>query len=312
MAKYTVHRLLYAIPVLLGVSVLVFSMLLLIPGDPVSLMMSETSAASKQAVELKREQLGLNDPVYVQYARFLKGIVTFKLGTSIQTNRPVGSMILDVFPKTLELTIAATILTFLIGVPLGVLAAVKQHSPIDTISMVLANIGVSIPIFWLGLLMIQIFSIKLGWLPVTSQGGFDLKHLLMPTFALALGGASIVARLTRSSLLEVLNLEYVMTARAKGLSGSRVILQHALRNALIPVVTIVGLQFGSLLGGAVIVETVFARQGIGAMAVNAIQKKDFPLVQGTVLVAAIAYVLANILVDISYAIIDPRIKYGDA
>ncbi len=310
-AVYVVRRFLYAIPVLFGVSILVFSMLLLIPGDPVSLMLSETSATSKAAVEAKRDQLGLNDPIYVQYGRFLKSIVTFNLGTSIQTNRSVGGMIRDVFPKTLELTIVATVLTFLIGVPLGVLAAVRQHSLLDTVSMILANIGVSMPIFWLGLILIYIFSIKLGWFPVTSRGGADLKHLVMPSVALALGGAGIVARLTRSSLLEVLNLEYVVTARAKGLTGRTVVTRHALRNALIPVVTIVGLQFGSLLGGAVIVEAVFARQGIGAMAVNAIQKKDFPLVQGTVLVAAFAYVLANILVDISYAFIDPRIKYGE-
>jgi peptide/nickel transport system permease protein len=310
-AVYIVRRFLYAIPVLFGVSILVFSMLLLIPGDPVSLMLSETSATSKAAVEAKRDQLGLNDPIYDQYGRFLKSVVTLRLGTSIQTNRSVGSMIRDVFPKTLELTVAATLLTFLIGVPLGVIAAVKQHSLLDTASMILANVGVSMPIFWLGLILIYIFSIKLGWLPVTAQKGADLKHLVMPAVSLALGGAGIVARLTRSSLLEVLNLEYVVTARAKGLSARVVVTRHALRNALIPVVTIVGLQFGSLLGGAVIVEAVFARQGIGAMAVNAIQKKDFPLVQGTVLVAAFAYVIANILVDISYAFIDPRIKYGE-
>jgi ABC-type dipeptide/oligopeptide/nickel transport system permease component len=309
--QYAIRRLLQAIPVLFGVSILVFSMLLLIPGDPVALMLSENSAVSKEAVDRKRAELGLDDPIYVQYWRFLESVVTFDLGTSIQTNRPVGEMIGDVYPKTLQLTLAATSLTFIIGVPLGMLSAAKPRSWIDSLCMLIANLGVSMPIFWLGLIMIYVFSIKLGWVPVTTQGGSGFRHLILPAFALALGGAGIVARLTRSSLLEVLNLEYITTARAKGLTNRRVVIGHAMRNALIPVITIVGLQFGALLGGAVIVETVFARQGIGSMAVAAIQRKDFPLVQGTVLVAACSYVLANVLVDISYALIDPRIKYGD-
>lgn len=310
MGTYVIRRLLQAIPVLLGVSILVFSMLLLIPGDPVTLMLSESSAASEQAVERKREELGLNEPIYVQYIKFMKGVVTFDLGNSIQTNRPVEDMILDVFPKTLELTIAATLLTFLIGVPLGVLSAARQHSWIDTSSMLLANFGVAMPTFWLGLIFIYVFAVQLGWVPITASGGSEFKRLILPAATLALGGASIVARLTRSSLLEVMNLEYIQTARAKGLNERVVVLRHGLRNALIPIVTIVGLQFGALLGGAVIVETVFARQGLGSMAVRAINLKDFPLVQGTVLVAAFSYVFANILVDISYAYLDPRIKHG--
>jgi peptide/nickel transport system permease protein len=311
MGQYVLRRALRAIPVLLGVSILVFSMLLLIPGDPVSLMMSETSAASMDAIERKREELGLNDPVHLQYARFLKGVVTFDLGTSIQTNRPVADMIMDVYPKTLQLTLAATALTFLIGVPLGVIAAARQHSIFDSVSMLLANIGVSMPIFWLGLILIYLFSVRLGWVPITTAGGSTFRHLILPSVTLALGGASIVARLTRSSLLEVLHLEYIMTARSKGLANSLVVMRHGLRNALIPVVTIVGLQFGALLGGAVIVEAVFARQGIGSMAVVAIQRKDFPLVQGTVLIAAVSYVFANFLVDLCYAYLDPRIRVGD-
>ncbi len=275
-----------------------------------TLMLSESSAASEQAVERKREELGLNEPIYVQYIKFMKGVVTFDLGNSIQTNRPVEDMILDVFPKTLELTIAATLLTFLIGVPLGVLSAARQHSWIDTSSMLLANFGVAMPTFWLGLIFIYVFAVQLGWVPITASGGSEFKRLILPAATLALGGASIVARLTRSSLLEVMNLEYIQTARAKGLNERVVVLRHGLRNALIPIVTIVGLQFGALLGGAVIVETVFARQGLGSMAVRAINLKDFPLVQGTVLVAAFSYVFANILVDISYAYLDPRIKHG--
>lgn len=310
MGQYVIRRFLRAIPVLFGVSILVFSMLLLIPGDPVSLMLSETSATSREAVERKREELGLNDPVYVQYGRFIKGVLTFEMGRSIQTNRPVGEMIADVYPKTIELTVVATLLSFLIGVPLGIISAVKQHSWVDNISMFLAYLGVSMPIFWLGIILIYIFSVQLGWIPITTRGGSGWRHLILPAFSLSLGAASIIARLTRSSLLEVLGLEFVNTARAKGLSERKTVLGHALRNALIPVITIVGLQFGALLGGAVIVETVFARQGIGSMAVNAILRKDFPLVQGTVLVAATSYVFANILVDISYAWIDPRIKHG--
>lgn len=310
MLRFIIRRSLQAIPVLFGVSILVFSMLLLIPGDPVTLMLSDSSATSKQAVDQKREELGLNDPIYVQYVRFLKGIVTLRLGTSIQTNRPVGEMIRGVFPQTIQLTIAATVFSVLIGMPLGVVSAVKQHSFIDALSMFLAYRGVSMPIFWLGLIFIYIFSIKLGWVPIINQGGSGLKQLILPSLTLALGGASIIARLTRSSLLEVLGMEYIVTARSKGLSERRAVVGHALRNALIPVVTIVGLQFGSLLGGTFIVETVFARQGIGAMAVTAIQRKDFPLVQGTVLVAAFSYVIANVLVDISYAFIDPRIRFG--
>jgi peptide/nickel transport system permease protein len=305
---YILQRLLRAIPVLLGVSVLVFSMLYFLPGDPATLMLSETSATSKEAVDRLREELGLNDPLHVQYWRFLSSALRLDMGQSIQTNREVTEMIMEVFPSTLVLTLTATAMSVLIGVPLGIAAAVRPHSWIDKLSMGLAYIAVSMPIFWLGLMLILVFSVYLGLMPITGQEGTG--RLFLPAFSLAFGASSIIARLVRSNLLDVMHQEFVTTARSKGLSEQRVVISHALRNALIPTVTMVGLQFGSLLGGAVIVETVFARQGIGRMAVNAILRKDYPLVQATVLFAAAAYVLVNILVDVSYAWLDPRIKYG--
>ena len=307
MIHYILQRLLRAIPVLLGVSVLVFSMLYFLPGDPATLMLSETSATSK-AVDRLREELGLNDPLHVQYWRFLSSALRLDMGQSIQTNREVTEMIMEVFPSTLVLTLTATAMSVLIGVPLGIAAAVRPHSWIDKLSMGLAYIAVSMPIFWLGLMLILVFSVYLGLMPITGQEGTG--RLFLPAFTLAFGASSIIARLVRSNLLDVMHQEFVTTARSKGLSEQRVVIGHALRNALIPTVTMVGLQFGSLLGGAVIVETVFARQGIGRMAVNAILRKDYPLVQATVLFAAAAYVLVNILVDVSYAWLDPRIKYG--
>jgi peptide/nickel transport system permease protein len=310
MVQYILRRLVRTIPVLFGVSVLVFSMLHFLPGDPATLMLSETSATSKEAVDRLREQLGLNDPLYVQYWRFLRSALTLDMGESIQTHREVTSMILEVFPSTLALTFSATALSVLIGVPLGIAAAIRPHSWIDKLSMALAYFAVSVPIFWLGLMLILFFSVRLGLVPITSQEGSG--RLLLPAFSLAFGASAIIARLVRSNLLETMQQEFVTTARSKGLSEHRIVIGHALRNALIPTVTMVGLQFGSLLGGAVVVETVFARQGIGRMAVNAILRKDYPLVQATVLFAAVSYVAVNILVDVSYAWLDPRIKHGRA
>lgn len=309
MLRYIQWRLVRGVPVVLGISFLVFMMLHLLPGDPVTAMLSESSAASAEAVSEMREQLGLNDPLPVQYWRFLSGAVRGDFGTSIQTHRPVMGMILDVLPSTLRLTAAAMATAIALGVLLGTLAAIRQHSWLDTSSMLVSLIGVSMPIFWLGLLLIYVFAIKLGWVPVTGQGGG--RRLILPAFALGLGAAAIIARLVRASLLDAMRQDYIVTARAKGLSERRTILRHGLRNALIPVVTIVGLQFGALLGGAVITETVFARRGIGQLAVTAIIRRDFPLVQGTVLLAAVGYLLINVLVDVSYAWLDPRIKYGE-
>lgn len=308
MVTYIRGRVLRAIPVLFGVSVLVFSMLQFLPGDPATLILGESTAASAEAVERLREQLGLNEPVYVQYWRFISRAVTGDLGTSVSTHQPVTEMIFAVLPSTFELTLAAMLIAVVIGVTLGVVAAVRQNTWLDSASILLASLGVSMPIFWLGLLLIYLFSIQLGWFPVLGQGG--LNRLVLPALALGVGAAGIIARLVRSSLLEVLRQEYMQTARAKGLRDGAVIVRHGLRNALIPVVTIIGLQFGALLGGAFITETVFSRQGIGRLAVNAILRKDFPLVQGTVLLTAVIYVVMNLCVDVAYSVLDPRIRYG--
>ena len=309
MFRYLRARLLRAVPVLFGVSVLVFSMLHFLPGDPATLILGESTAASADAVDRLREQLGLNAPLYVQYWRFISRAVRGDFGTSVSTHQPVTQMILDVLPSTFQLTFAAMFTAIVLGLTLGSLAAVKQNTWVDSLSILLASLGVSMPIFWFGLILIYLFSIQLGWFPVTGQGG--LNRLVLPSIALGAGATGIIARLVRSSLLEVLRQDYIQTARAKGLRDRTVVLRHGLRNALIPVVTIIGLQFGALLGGAVITETVFSRQGIGRLAVNAILRKDFPLVQGTVMLTAVTYVAVNLLVDLSYALLDPRIRYGN-
>lgn len=308
MLRYIQWRILRAVPVLLGISFIVFMMLHLLPGDPVTAMLSESSAASADAVELKREQLGLNDPLLVQYGRFLAKAVQGDFGQSILTNRDVTASILEVLPSTLRLTFAAMGVAIVLGVVLGVLAAVRQNTWLDSFCMVFSLIGVSVPVFFLGIVFIYVFSIRLGLVPVTSTGGGS--RILLPAVALGLGSASIIARLVRTSLLEVLRQEYIQTARAKGLAESRITIFHGLRNAMIPVVTIMGLQFGALLGGAVITETVFARQGIGQLAVNAVIDRDFPMVQGTILLSAVGYLIVNFLVDISYAWLDPRVKFN--
>lgn len=309
MFRYLRARLLRAVPVLFGVSVLVFSMLHFLPGDPATLILGESTAASADAVDRLREQLGLNAPLYVQYWRFISRAVRGDFGTSVSTHQPVTQMILDVLPSTFQLTFAAMFTAIVLGLTLGSLAAVKQNTWVDSLSILLASLGVSMPIFWFGLILIYLFSIQLGWFPVTGRGG--LNRLVLPSIALGAGATGIIARLVRSSLLEVLRQDYIQTARAKGLRDRTVVLRHGLRNALIPVVTIIGLQFGALLGGAVITETVFSRQGIGRLAVNAILRKDFPLVQGTVMLTAVTYVAVNLLVDLSYALLDPRIRYGN-
>lgn len=307
MYAYLARRLLATIPVLFGVSLLVFSMLHLVPGDPVKMMLSEFQTTPEQLAKL-RSQLYLDKPLPVQFARFVRGAVTGDLGYSIRTKRPVTAEIAANLPSTLELAVTGLAIAMVIGVTLGVLAAVKQHTWLDAGSMFFALIGVSMPSFWLGLLLIFALSLKIKLFPAT--GGGDVKHLVLPALTLGLSASAIIARLTRSSMLEVLRQEYITTARAKGLREGHVILGHALKNALIPVVTIFGLQFGQLLAGTVVIETVFGRPGIGRLVVDAILAKDFPLVQGIVLFVAVSYVLVNLIVDLLYALIDPRIRYA--
>jgi peptide/nickel transport system permease protein len=304
---YFAQRIAATIPVLLGVSVLVFAMLQLVPGDPVQLMLGEFQTTPEQIARL-RSQLHLDDPLPVQFGRFAWGAVHGDLGTSIRTRRPVTTEIADNLPSTLQLAVAGLLVAGALGLTLGVIAAVNQHSWLEVGSMLVALLGVSVPSFWLGLLLLFALSLRLRLLPAT--GGGDLAHLVLPALTLGLGAAAILARLTRSSMLEVLSQEYVTTARAKGLAEWVVIVRHALKNGLIPVVTLFGLQFGQLLAGTFVVETVFARPGLGRLVIDGILNKDFPMVQGVVLVVAVSYVVVNLGVDLVYAVLDPRIRYA--
>jgi len=308
MLQFLGKRLLASIPVLWGVTTLVFLAIYLLPGDPAELILAE-SGGSAESIAYLRTQLGLDDPLYVQYGRFLLNTLRGDLGRSIFTNRPVLQTILEQLPSTIELALAAMLVAMALGTGLGILAALNHNSWLDSACMAIAVAGVSVPIFWSGLLLILLFSSTLHWLPATGQGG--LRHLLMPAVVLGFASSGTIARLVRSSLLEVLYKEYITTARAKGLSERLILTHHALKNALIPVITVVGLQFSFLLGGAVVTETVFSRQGIGRLIVDAILWKDFPLVQGGVLLAAVTYTLVNLLVDISYAFADPRIRHDE-
>jgi peptide/nickel transport system permease protein len=304
---YIRRRLLRAVPVVVGVMTLVFFMVHLLPGDPAEEIASRGPGLSPEAIQGIRVRLGLDKPLYQQYLDFVTNTAQGDLGRSIIKNRPVSTMIREQLPATVKLTVAGMLAAILIGVPLGIVAAVRQNSWVDSASMTVALLGVAMPSFWLGLLLIWLFAVRLNWVPVI--GGTGLRGLILPAFTLGFSAAAIIARLVRSSMLEVLRQEYMTTARAKGLKGNTVILRHGLRNALIPVVTIVGLQFGNLLGGAVVIETVFARQGIGRLAIDAILAKDFPVIQGTVLFAALIYVTVNLAVDLLYSVLDPRIRY---
>ena len=296
-------------PVVVGVSVVVFSIIHLLPGDPVLAILSGANATPEQEREL-RAQLRLDDPIVVQYARFLGRAVVGDFGRSIFSRRPVIEEIAEQLPSTLELAGTALVIAVAVGLTLGVLAAVWHDSWIDRGAMLIALGGVSMPSFWLGLLLIFVFSLQLGWLPATGQGG--VSRLLLPAATIGLNYSAVIARLVRSSLLEVLGNGYIATARAKGLSEWGVTLKHALGNALIPVTTIIGVQLGNLLAGTIIVETVFSRRGMGRLAVTAVLDKDYPLIQGVVLVSALGYVLTNLLVDLSYSVLDPRIRHREA
>lgn len=308
MGGYIRQRLLRAVPVLFGVMTLVFFMVHMLPGDPAEEIASRgPGGMTPEAIEEIRVRLELDEPLYVQYWDFVKRVAQGDLGRSIFTNREVSAMIRSQLGATFKLTAAGILTALLIGVPLGIIAAIRQNSWVDSVSMTVALLGVAMPSFWLGLLLIWLFAVRLNWVPVI--GGTGLRGLILPAFTLGFGAAAIIARLVRSSMLEVLRQEYMTTARAKGLRTQAVVLRHGLKNALIPVVTIVGLQIGNLLGGAVVIETVFARQGIGRLAIDAILAKDFPVIQGVVLFAAIIYVSVNLLVDLLYSVIDPRIRY---
>jgi ABC-type dipeptide/oligopeptide/nickel transport system permease component len=304
-AVYFLRRVLLTIPVWFAILTLVFLMRPLVPGDPVKIMFFGR-ANSAEVVENMRRDLGLDKPLWNQYLIYVKGVLQGDLGTSITTKRPVLDEIKERYPETLKLAIASLFVSTLVGLVAGILAAVYKDSLIDTMAMIFALAGLSMPAFWFGLLMIYFFSVRLGWFSVIPDG--SLKSLVMPAVTLGLIASSVIARLVRSSMLEVLGQDYIRTARAKGLTERRVLLRHGLGNALIPIVTILGLQFGGLLSGAFIIEAVFAWHGIGELGVNAFAKRDFPLIQGIVLVVATSYVLVNLAVDLIYAFLDPRIK----
>lgn len=305
MLAYVLRRLALMLLVLLAASVLVFLMSHLTPGDPATIMLGENASAAD--VERLRHGLGLDRPLMVQYGRYLAGVLRGDLGHSIRSGRPVFREIWERFPPTLQLTLAAMALAATSGILLGAFAATCRSRAIETLVMSASLLGISMPSFWLGLLLILFFGLLLRWLPIA--GGTGWQALVLPAVTLGAQAAAVLARLTRTSLLDVLPSEYVRTARAKGVTARRVLFHHALRNALIPVVTVMGLQFGALLGGAVIVESVFARSGLGRFAVTAVQSRDFPLIQGIVLFAAVVYALVNLTVDILYVALDPRISY---
>lgn len=328
------ERTLIAVPVILGIAVIVFGFMRLTPGDPVDIMMGQAGHVSEREVQLLNEQWRLDEPLHVQLWYFLKDLARGDLGRSFTKNKPVVTLIKETLPATIELAVGAAFIALLISIPIGVISAVKQNSLLDRFSMAGAFLGISMPVFWLGIVLMLIFSVQLNWLPSYGRISYDvmlqritgfyvldsvitgngralvsaLKHLLLPSITLGAPMAAIVARVMRSSMLEVLRNDYVTLARAKGLSEYAVVVKHAMRNAMIPTVTVIGLEVGMLLGGNMIVETVFSWPGLGRLVVGAIFVRDYPLVQGVVMVYAFTFIAANLIVDILYTFINPRIS----
>ncbi len=304
MLRYFVRRVLLTVPVLLGVATLVFSLIHLVPGDPAQAMMGD--GASPQDVAELRTRLGLDRPLLTQYASFLRQAVTGDLGVSFRTGQPVTTMIVERIPATAELAVAAMFVAIAIAIPLGVVAAVWRGTAVDYGAMTFALLGVSIPNFWLGPILAIVFAVELGWLPVSGRG--TLANLALPAFSLGLALAAILARMTRASLLDELSELYVRAARARGVSNAASITRHALRNSMVPLLTIVALQFGAVLTGAVITETIFAWPGIGRLLIQSIGFRDYPMVQGCILLIAVTYVSVNLITDLTYGFVDPRIR----
>jgi peptide/nickel transport system permease protein len=332
MLSFIIRRTLSIIPTLLGVSIIIFLMLAITPGDPAELLLGER--ATDESLAAMREHLGLNEPLYVQYGMFLKRLVKLDLGETIWSRQKVWHEVKERFPATFELSLAAMFLSTLFGVILGIISAVKQYSWFDYLSMVASLFGVSIPVFWLGLVLMLVFSLNLGWFPMSGRIGIgiDLEivtnfyvldailtrnwpalrdvlwHLTLPAFALSTIPLAIIARMTRSSMLEVLRQDYIKTAKAKGLGQTKIVLKHALRNSLIPVITVIGLQFGIMLGAAILTETVFAWPGVGKWIFDGVVKRDYMVIQGGTLIVATCFVVVNLIVDVLYAVINPRIS----
>ena len=314
MGKYILKRLFDLVPTLFAVAVITFIITRIIPGDPASVMLGPQ--ASVEDVKELREELGLNDPLHVQFFHYMKDLLTGDLGVSLTYNEPVIGLILERFPNTLILSFSALLIAILIGVPAGIIAAYKQNSLIDYAVMLVSLIGVSMPIFWLGVMLVLYFSVHLGWLPATGMGSPEdgmlsfLKYLILPSITLATIPMANFARITRSSMLEVISQEYIKTARAKGLSEFLVVCKHAFKNALTPILTVLGMQISMMLGGAVLTETIYSWPGMGRLIVDAIEKRDFVVVQGTVLFIAVIFILVNLLVDILYKVVNPKINYS--
>jgi peptide/nickel transport system permease protein len=303
--RYFIRRVFLAVPVLLGVATLVFSLIHLVPGDPAQAMLGD--GAAPQDVDELRKSLGLDQPLLTQYVSFLRNALTGDLGVSFRTGQPVTTMILERVPATAELAVAAMLVAILIAIPLGVVAAVRRGTAVDYAAMTFALAGVSIPNFWLGPLLAIVFAVELGWLPVSGRG--SLANLVLPAFSLGLALAAILARMTRASLLDELNELYVRAARARGVSRTASIGSHALRNSMVPLLTIIALQFGAVLTGAVITETIFAWPGIGRLLIQSIGFRDYPMVQGCILLIAVTYVTVNLVTDLMYGVLDPRIRF---
>lgn len=304
MWKFIAKRLVSMIPVLLGVTLIIYLILNMAPGDPAKVILGE-QATPEQIAEL-RESMGLNDPVLVQYARYIWGLCRGTMGQSYNSRLECSVEIMARFPNTVRLAAVAVLISVVLALPLGILAAVKQNTLFDGISMIIALIGVSMPVFWLGMLLILAFSLNLGWFP--SSGSEGWKSLVLPAVTLGFMHMASIARITRSSMLEVIRQDYIRTARAKGVSENKVITKHALKNALIPTITVVGLQIGAMLGGSVMTESVFAWPGIGRLMVQSINKRDIPMVLGCVIMFSVSFSIVNLIVDVLYGFVDPRIK----
>ena len=305
MLRYLLRRLLLTVPVLFGVATLVFLLIHLVPGDPAQSMLGE--GATPEEVAKLRDALGLDEPLLGQYRSFLTGIVRGDLGTSFRYNTPVTTQIVSRLPNTALLAVAAMLVAIAFAIPLGILAAVYRGTAVDHAAMTLALAGISMPNFWLGPLLAILFAVYLGWLPVSGTG--SIWHLVLPAITLGAALSAILARMTRASVLEELRELYVLAARARGMTKARAILHHAFRNSLIPIVTIIGLQFGAVLTGTIITETIFAWPGVGRLLIQAINFRDYPLVQGCILFISVTYVMMNLLTDLTYGFLDPRIRY---
>jgi peptide/nickel transport system permease protein len=306
MLTFIIQRLLGALLVIFGVISIVFLLIHMIPGDPVEIMLGESASTADR--EALRMALGLDQPVWVQFQQYLAGLVHLDMGSSIHLRRPVADLLLERLPATGLLAAVTLMITLLMALPLGIMAAVRRDTPWDTGAMTFSMLGVSIPNFWLGPVLILVFSLWLGWFPVSGRSGFG--SVILPAVTLSTGLVAVLSRMVRSSMLEVLGEDYMRTAKAKGLPPQRVILHHGLRNALLPVITLLGLQLGALLAGAVITETVFSWPGVGLLTIESIQSRDYPVVQACVLLISVTYVLVNLLTDLAYAWVDPRIRLG--